>query len=221
MHKTTKVIPVALVAIAIAFFLQTSPFQKFLDNSVVALEEHIRTHPIAGVLTFAGLAALSAVFSAFTSVPLVPVAVAVWGKTAVVALLLWGWLLGGAFTYLIGKYAAYPLLKHFVHHERIERYRAKLPHTLGFFLVFLARLAFPAEIPGYLLGILRYHFGKYILATFLAELPFAIITVYAGDALLLREPALFFGALMIAVILVLVALGALRYESKVIHKHHG
>src|SRR3972149_1780447 len=39
--------------------------------------------------------------------------------------------------------------------------------------ILLFRLALPAEILGYALGITRYHFGKYIGAPFPAEAPFA------------------------------------------------
>ena len=60
------------------------------------------------------------------------------------------------------------------------------------------------EIPGYTLGSLRYSFWKYFLAIFCAELSFAIISVYAGEALLAQNPILlisliFAGFLIIAI----------------------
>ena len=52
----------------------------------------------------------------------------------------------------------------------------------------LFRLASPAEMPGYVLGAVRYGFVKYFLATFIAEFPFAVIAVYASEALIDRKP---------------------------------
>ena len=47
--------------------------------------------------------------------------------------------------------------------------------------------AVPSEIPGYVLGALRYDFGRYMGARALAEIPFAIGVVFLGDSFLRRQ----------------------------------
>jgi uncharacterized membrane protein YdjX (TVP38/TMEM64 family) len=42
----------------------------------------------------------------------------------------------------------------------------------------------PSEIPGYVLGLLRYPFARYLAILALAELPYAIGTIFLGDALM-------------------------------------
>ena len=52
---------------------------------------------------------------------------------------------------------------------------------MTFPLLLLFRLAMPSET-GYVFGLFRYDFCRYLLITFLAELPFAILIVYGSDA---------------------------------------
>jgi uncharacterized membrane protein YdjX (TVP38/TMEM64 family) len=41
----------------------------------------------------------------------------------------------------------------------------------------------PAEIPNYVLGIIRYDFAKYFIATIFSEVIYAFLSVRAGQAL--------------------------------------
>jgi uncharacterized membrane protein YdjX (TVP38/TMEM64 family) len=69
-------------------------------------------------------------------------------------------------------------------------------------MVLLLQLALPTEVPGYLLGTLRYRFGLYVLALALAELPYVLGTVYLGDLYLKRQDVrlLLIGGLGIALV---------------------
>ena len=63
--------------------------------------------------------------------------------------------------------------------------RTKFIHVLAF------QALVPSEIPGYLLGILRYPFLLYLLALGLTEIPYAIAVVYMGEAFLIGHGAVF------------------------------
>jgi uncharacterized membrane protein YdjX (TVP38/TMEM64 family) len=58
----------------------------------------------------------------------------------------------------------------------------------------------PSEIPGYVLGILRYRFLLYLTALAITELPYAVAVVYLGESFLEGE-AIVFVILGVAVIL--------------------
>lgn len=182
-----------LVALVAAAFWYSRSIQTAFYATVERLEVLIRRHPLPGAAAFVSLAGLSAMLSPFSSIPLIPAAVVIWGRTATVALLLGGWLVGHTATYAIGRSAGYVILKRLVDVDRIDHYRTRLDSRSGFLLVLLFRLAMPAEIPGYVLGSLRYHLGKYAAATVIAELPIAIVAVTASNALLARRPAEFLG----------------------------
>ncbi|MFH1956183.1 MAG: hypothetical protein ABIJ28_00850, partial [Patescibacteria group bacterium] len=89
----------------------------------------------------------------------------------------------------------------FVSLEKVEYYKQKISARSQFFLVLLFRLAIPSEVAGYTLGIVQYNFSKYIIATFLAELPYAFFVVYLSAVLVSGRISLFIGVVILGIIL--------------------
>jgi uncharacterized membrane protein YdjX (TVP38/TMEM64 family) len=81
-------------------------------------------------------------------------------------------------------------------------------------MIVLLQLAVPSEIPGYVLGSLRYRFPRYLLALALAELPFAIGAVVLSTGFLERQYWLM--ALVGAI-----GLGALAWAMRRLHRELG
>ena len=75
----------------------------------------------------------------------------------------------------------------------LERYEHRLSRRAPFGLVLLFQVAVPSEVPGYLLGLLRYPPGKYLAALALAELPYAVATIYLGSGFIERQTSLMVG----------------------------
>ncbi len=174
-------------------FWYVSGLQNFFFNIVSFFDSYVQKNEIAGMFVFAGLAVLAAMISPFSSAPLIPIAAVMWGEFLTFLLLAFGWMLGAGFSYYIGYSVGFKLLKKFIPFEKIEYYRKKIPPKAEFWLVLAFRLSTPAEIPGYTLGIIRYDFWKFLLATSLSEIPFALISVYASQALVNEEPLIFIG----------------------------
>lgn len=177
-----------LVAVAAVLFWYSARFQENFYRAVEFLKNQATAKPITAVLLFMGLAAVSAALSPFSSFPLVPPAILIWGEELTFSLLLSGWLLGGAGTYLFGYYGAHPVLRKFMDIEsRVKFYQNKISRKAEFWLIFLFRLAMPAEIPGYVLGSIRYNFFKYFLATFISESVFGLVIIYGSEAIMERR----------------------------------
>lgn len=70
----------------------------------------------------------------------------------------------------------------------------------------LLRLALPAEL-GYAFGVVRYPLGTYVAITVLSELPYAIASAYASEAVLLGNVLHFLGFSGIVLMAILIALG--------------
>ncbi len=169
----------------ILIFWYSAKFQSSFYGIVEFLKTQAEARPITSVAVFVLFAAVSAMFSPFSSVPLIPPAILIWGDTATLLLVLIGWLCGGILTYLAGFYGINPVLKKFVDLDgKIRFYQDKLSRRAELWLVMLFRLAMPAEVPGYVLGIVRYNFGWYFFATLVSELVFAFATVYGSEAIL-------------------------------------
>jgi len=147
----------------------------------------IASHPAAGMALFLLLAMISAMLAFFSSALLVPVGVYTWGAGTCTALLWCGWLLGGALTFAVGRWFGRPVAGLLVGEARIASIEQRLGRHAGFRHVLLFQLTVPSEIPGYVLGTLRYRFGTYALALALAELPYALGTVYLGAIFLQRR----------------------------------
>jgi uncharacterized membrane protein YdjX (TVP38/TMEM64 family) len=60
---------------------------------------------------------------------------------------------------------------------------------MPFGLLLLVQFALPSEIPGYVLGIVRYSFGRYLAALGMVELVYGVMTVYLGQSALERRAA--------------------------------
>ena len=139
-----------------------------------------------GMLLFVVLSALSAMLAFFSSAIFVPLALSSWGQPVTVVLLWLGWILGGLFSYVVGRYPGRRFLR-WLSPKKADSLEEGLLKNAKFPLVLLFQLALPSEVPGYLLGALRYSVLKYLAALGLAELPFVLGTVYLGDSFMQRD----------------------------------
>lgn len=153
-------------------------------EAIVLLTSMLTRRPIAAIAFFVVLAGASAMLSFFSSTVLIPVALHAWGPAATFVLLWLGWLVGGVCAYAIGRGAFGPLLGWLVPRERIASYERWLSADTPVWIVLLLQLSLPSEVPGYLLGTLRYRFVRYLFVVCVGELPFALGSVYIGESFL-------------------------------------
>lgn len=196
-----KLLFFAVILLLALIFWSSISLQKMFYDSIGAISAFIENYKFFGIFIFILLAALSAMLSPFSSIPLVPIAIMVFGNILTAVFLIGGWLLGDIAAYFISSRAGYPLLKKLISLEKVEYYKRKIPEQSQFWMVFAFRLSLPAEIAGYTLGIIRYNFSKYVLASFLAEIPFALIAVYSSKALVDKRPFLFAGIIILGIII--------------------
>lgn len=195
-----------LLCAVLALAASSDLLYSTLLRGFAAASEVITEHPRLGAVLFVLLAAASAMLAFFSSAVLVPVALYTWGKLAC-ALLLWiGWTLGGAVAYAIGHTLGRSVVKSLLPTATLSRYEDRISRHTPFAVVWLFQLALPSEVPGYLMGLVRYPFSRYLIALMLAELPWAVGTVYLGESFLDRHLLVFLGlgiagALLMALLL--------------------
>lgn len=143
--------------------------------------------PLGGQLLFVLLAAASAMLAFFSSAMLVPVGVSAWGPGTCFVLLWCGWLLGGITAYAIGHACGDALVARLVGAPRFALLRALVARHARLWHIALLQAALPSEIPGYVLGVLRFRFRTYLLALGLSEIPYAFATVFLGTSFLERR----------------------------------
>jgi uncharacterized membrane protein YdjX (TVP38/TMEM64 family) len=173
-----------LIVLALVLAASSDILHTWLVGLLGKMEPIIRHRPVLGVAVFILFAAASAMLAFVSSAVIVPVGVYVWGN-AVSMLLLWtGWIIGGVCSYTLSRYLGRRAVKAISSGAALARYEKFISQRAPFALVMLFQLAMPSEVPGYLLGLVRYRFWKYLIILALSELPFAVATVYMGAGFL-------------------------------------
>ena len=151
---------------------------------IVWCEALISRSPLLGLLVFVLLSIAAAMVAFFSSAVFVPVAVYAWGPTVCLILLWLGWLLGGIASFCIGRFLGRSVTAMLVGEEKLASWQQQLQGRTKFIHILLFQAAVPSEIPGYVLGILRYKFPLYLVALAITEMPYAIAAVYLGESFL-------------------------------------
>lgn len=200
-----------LLVIGLSVLGSSSVFHQILSWLLPAVQTEVADHPLRGAVIFVLYAALGAMLAFVSSSVLVPIAIYAWGREMAFLLLWIGWLVGGVASYGIGRFLGRPMLRWLASAGQIAAYERRIGAKAGFPLVFLFQLAMPSEIPGYVLGLLRYPFGLYLLILALAELPYAIGVIFLGDALMNGQMIRF-------ALVALAGIALLAYAFRHLHK---
>jgi uncharacterized membrane protein YdjX (TVP38/TMEM64 family) len=187
-------------ALLLTGLMYTPWFKDLIEVTSDWGEDIMADNPVAGAIVFFIFSALSALLAFATSVVMVPAANMAWGEPLTVLLLWSGWLTGSVAAYAVG-YLAYPMLVRWGYKEALDKYNKIVSHRMPFWLVFVLCLAIPSEVPGYVLGGVRYSLPRFIAAMGIAEGLYAAGVVWMGDSLTEAKPGVLLAgaAAMIAV----------------------
>jgi uncharacterized membrane protein YdjX (TVP38/TMEM64 family) len=201
-------VALVLLCLALAAVASSEDLHAALLDVLKKIEQVIQGHPILGATVFVVFAALSAMIAFVSVAVVVPVAIYTWGQGVSILLLWLGWVLGGVLAYGIARYMGRSVVRWLTAEEGLKRLEAKVNTRTPFSFVLLLQLALPSEIPGYLLGLVRYPLPRYLVALALAELPYAFATVLLGASFLERR-----SWVLLAVGLVLVAGSLFAFQN--------
>lgn len=212
MHRptVTRALVLVLFCAALAFVASSDTLHAWLLRAIAVAGQTMTERPLLGAVLFIVFSAVSAMLAFFSSAILVPVAVYSWGRT-LCAIALWvGWTLGGMATYGIGRSLGRRVVESMLSSENLARYEDRISKRASFGFVLLFQMALPSEVPGYLLGLARYPFWKYLVSLMLAELPYAVGTVYLGESFLNRKGAVLVGVGAAGALMMAIAFRALQ-----------
>ncbi|MDO8443281.1 MAG: VTT domain-containing protein [bacterium] len=216
-HYFRRKLIIFLVIIVLAIlFWSSAELQKFLSDSTFFAGQYLERYPFTGIMVFWAISTLSAILSPFSSIPFVPVAIAVWGNITTALILLSGWISGAMVSYFLGSSTGYVLAQKIFSLEKAKYYKQKLSAQAKFLTVLVFRLAIPTEIAGYVLGTIKYDLVKYFIATVIAEIPFALIVVYSGEAFMEANKIRF----VFLIFLALVLMSAMFFLFKKLQKNN-
>ena len=198
------IVIVGILIIAAGFIAASETLHDRTDELIVWSEGLIALQPLLGMAVFVLLAMLSAMVAFFSSAVFVPIAVYAWGKTTCFMLLWLGWLLGGIASFCIGRFLGRRVAAMLIGEEKIAGWQQQISQRTRFTHVLIFQALVPSEIPGYVLGILRYRFMFYLAALAITELPYVVGVVFLGEYFLKGE-----STVMILLGLAVIAFGVL------------
>ncbi len=177
----------ALLLLLVALILVSEGAHRGVLRGLEAAERIAAVQPALAMALIVAFSALAAMLAFISSWVLVPFAVFTWGPAVALVLLWSGWLLGGAASYAIGRFLGRPAVHWLVPTDLVARYEERFARSMPFHVVLLVQLSLPSEIPGYLLGVVRYSFVRYVAALGLVELAYGLATIYLGEGVLERR----------------------------------
>ncbi len=182
-----RALGLGLLVLALAALASSDTIHQTVLRLVGVAERIIAAQPTLGATLFVVFSALSAMIAFFSTAVITPVAVRTWGEPMSIALLWTGWMLGGMCAYGVGRTLGRSVARALTSDDAVDRFEHRISSRAPFGLVLLFQLAMPSEVPGYVLGVARYSFFKYIVILGMVELPFAIGTVLLGASFLNRQ----------------------------------
>lgn len=203
MTRRVVAIPVLLGVLTLLVFSER--MHGALLGVLATAQQAAAPYPWAAAALVVVFAALGATLAFVSSWLILPFAVFTWGPVRALLLLWLGWLLGGAACYALGRFIGRPAVSWLASPNLLQQYEQRVSHRSTFGLILLLQLGLPSEIPGYLLGMVRYPFAWYLAALGIAELVHGLPAVLLGAGLLERRAGMVW---LVAALMVSLTLGA-------------
>jgi uncharacterized membrane protein YdjX (TVP38/TMEM64 family) len=165
------------------------------------IEATLAAHGAAGVAIFVVTSAVAVLMPAMTNLPLVPLAVLAWGPWWTALLLLLGWTVGSALSFVLGRHARDLILRRFPSVQRHADIERLIHPRQRMASLVLLRMTFPVDVLSYALGLFspRTTLGESTLATVIGAAPFALLFGLAPALPPLAQLALFVGSALVFV----------------------
>jgi uncharacterized membrane protein YdjX (TVP38/TMEM64 family) len=177
----------AILGVAILLLVASDAAHRWLVWGLEQASRLASVQPALAMALIVVFSAIAAMLAFVSSWVLVPFAVFTWSEPVALLLLWTGWLVGGAATYAVGRFLGRPAVGWLLPAESLERYEARFVRTMPFYVILLVQLALPSEVPGYLLGLVRYSFARYLAALAIVEMAYGVVTVYLGQQFVERQ----------------------------------
>lgn len=187
MKPSPRIALVSLLVVLLGLVLFSEGAHRAVLRGLHEAEQIAAAQPVVAMALIVVFSALAAMLAFVSSWVLVPFAVFTWGPALALALLWSGWLLGGAASYAIGRFLGRPAVRWLLPADSVTQYEERFARHMPFHVVLLIQFSLPSEIPGYLLGVVRYSFVRYLAALGLVELIYGLVTIYLGESVLERR----------------------------------
>jgi len=170
---------VLVLIVVVTFFVVVTVLAQKYENE---LQSFVGQKGISvGMVSYVLITALAIVIAPVSTLPLIPVAVGVWGWVATGILSVIGWVIGSQIAFHLARSLGKPFIQKIVSLERLEKFEKHFSEKNLFWIVVFLRMTVPVDILSYAVGLFsRMRSASYFLATLIGVIPFAFVFSYAG-----------------------------------------
>lgn len=176
MPKISNKDALVLIAIIALFILASYLSFKYYD----VFHDLIQLTGPTGIIVYFLLTVAAVVIAPVSTLPLLPLAVGIWGSliTAIVSIV--GWTTGSMIAFGLSRWCCQTIIYKFVDIRKIQKMSKLIPETNFFWSVVFFRAVFPVDVLSYAIGFFTsMKPGPYFWATLIGVSPFAFIFAYA------------------------------------------
>ena len=166
-----------IFSIIIALFLVVSYYSKNIyDTNILQGKGYI------WMFVYFLLVILEIILGFVSAIPLIPLAVNIWGVIPTFILTLTGRVVGSALIFYISRKFGLDLIAKLISLNKLNKYQEKIPKQNLFIWVVLIRLILPIDIISYAIALFtKIRFWPYIIATTIGFIPWTLLLVLFGD----------------------------------------
>lgn len=147
------------------------------------LEAWMEQHKEAGGVAYFVAVTASVVLLPLSSLPLLPLAVRLYGVVPTAALSAAGWWTGALIAFGLARLGR-RYLERVTSLDAVDRLAQRIPPDIGFGGIVVLRVILPVDVVSFALGLLKHlRFSTYAIASLVGIVPFAFVWSYAGGAL--------------------------------------
>lgn len=133
-----------------------------------------------GMLAYAMIGITATVIAPISSLPLVPIAAAVWGSFATAVVTLIAWTIGSIIAFALARTYGRKIIGRVVDMGSMQKLERMMGSRNAFISAILLRMVVPVDILSYALGLFStIGFGQYCVATVIGMIPFVLFFSYA------------------------------------------
>ena len=168
-----------VVLFILAFFVLASYFSQAYTDT---LTHQLGKQGVFGMAIYVLGAMIATVIAPMSFLPILPIAVTIWGSFMAAVLSIIAWTLGAAIAFIIARRYGRPLVENMVGKRKMNYMEGFLPKRYLFLAVVFLRIALPVDLLSYALGLFGVMtFWPYIAATIIGITPFAFVFSYIAD----------------------------------------
>ncbi len=184
------------ILIVIVAFLVVSYFASEYSNLI---QNTIWLKGQFGIVLYLIIVIVAIVIAPISAMPLLPVAVTLWGAFFAAIISIVGWTTGAILAFVLARLIGKPIVSKFVDFEKVKKLENIIPETHMFLGVVLLRMILPVDILSYVLGLFSHMpLYSYSLATLIGIAPFAFIFAYSVKLPIYFQIALILISLLVA-----------------------